>query len=298
MRILLVGRTGQVGWELERSLSPLGELIAIDRARLDLSDPEAIRQTMRSVRPEWIVNAAAYTNVDGAEDDGATAFAINCGAPEAMAQEARRLGAALIHYSTDYVFDGSKPDPYVESDVTAPLNVYGRSKLAGEEAIRASGAGHLILRTSWVYASRGRNFLRTILRLAGEREVLRVVNDQFGAPTWARFIAEVTAAMLWRARFDASARERIERGETVHLANGGSTTWCGFARKAIALYAQRTGARLAAVEAIAASAYPTKAVRPRNSRLDLTRLTRDWTIAAPDWEDSLALCVDEIAVRQ
>jgi dTDP-4-dehydrorhamnose reductase len=297
MRILLVGRTGQVGWELERSLSPLGELVAVDRTRLDLSDPEAIRNIIRSVRPAWIVNAAAYTNVDGAEDDGANAFAINAGAPEAMAQEARRLGAALIHYSTDYVFDGNKPDPYVESDAPAPLNVYGRSKLAGEEAIRASGVGHLILRTSWVYASRGKNFLRTILRLAGEREMLRVVDDQFGAPTWARFIAEATAAMLWRARFDASARERLERGETVHLANGGSTTWCGFARKAIALYAQRTGARLVAVESIPASAYPTKAARPRNSRFDLTRLEGDWAITATDWEESLALCVDELATR-
>jgi dTDP-4-dehydrorhamnose reductase len=297
MRILLVGRTGQVGWELERSLSPLGELVAVDRTRLDLSDPQAIRNTIRSVRPAWIVNAAAYTNVDGAEDDGANAFAVNASAPEAMAQEARRLGAALIHYSTDYVFDGNKPDPYVETDAPAPLNVYGRSKLAGEEAIRASGAGHLILRTSWVYASRGKNFLRTILRLAGEREVLRVVDDQLGAPTWARFIAEATTAMLWRARFDASARERLDRGETVHLANGGSTSWCGFARKAIALHAQRTGTRLAAVEAIPASAYPTKAARPRNSRLDLHRLEREWGIAAPAWEDSLALCIDELAAR-
>lgn len=297
MRILLIGRTGQVAWELERTLGVLGDLTAVDRARLDLSDPDAIRRTIRCVRPEVIVNAAAYTHVDGAEDDAAAAFVINASAPDAMAQEARRLGATLIHYSTDYVFDGSKADAYVEDDPTAPLNAYGRSKLAGELAIRASGAAHLILRTSWVYASRGKNFLRTILRLAAERDVLRVVDDQFGAPTWARFIAEATAAMLWRIRFDASARARAERGEIVHLAGGGSTTWCGFASRAVELYAAGNGGKLASVEPIPASAYPTKAARPRNSRLDLDRLECEWGIAAPAWEESLALCIQELAER-
>lgn len=297
MRILLIGRTGQLAWELERCLGVLGTLTALDRAQLDLGDPAAVRGAIRDTRPDLIVNAAAYTNVDGAEDDVETAFAVNARAPEAMAREARALGATLVHYSTDYVFDGGKDGPYVEDDPTAPLNAYGRSKLAGEQAIRASRAAHLILRTSWVYAARGRNFLRTILRLAGEREVLRVVDDQFGAPTWARFIAEATAAMLWRIRLDDSARRRVECGETVHLASGGVTTWCGFAAKAVAMYSARTGSKLAAVEPIPTSAYPTKAVRPRNSRLDLARLERDWSIRAPAWEQSLALCVEELAAR-
>lgn len=297
MRILLIGRTGQVAWELERSLRVLGELTALDRARLDLDDTDAIRSAIRNLRPGLIVNAAAYTNVDGAEDDLATAFAINAQAPETLAREARHVGAALIHYSSDYVFDGSKKDPYTEEDMPAPLNAYGRSKLAGEQAIRASGAAHLILRTSWVYAARGKNFLRTILRLAGERDTLRVVDDQFGAPTWARFIAEATAAMLWRIRFDPSARERLDEGETIHLANAGSTTWCGFATRAITLHAARTGAKLAAVEPIPSSAYTVKAARPRNSRLDLARLEREWGIAAPAWEESLALCIEELSVR-
>lgn len=297
MRILLIGRTGQVGWELERSLGAVGELIAFERTRLDLCDPDAIRSAIRTIRPELIVSAAAYTNVDGAEEDIATAFATNAQAPETMAHEARNVGATLIHYSTDYVFDGSKADAYVEDDPTAPLNAYGRSKLAGEQAIRASGAAHLILRTSWVYASRGKNFLRTILRLAGEREVVRVVDDQFGAPTWARFIAEATAALLWRMRLDSSARVRVERGETVHLANGGSTTWFGFASRAIELHAARTGKKLAAIEPIPSWAYPTKAARPRNSRLDLRRLEQEWGVATQTWEDSLALCIEELAAR-
>lgn len=297
MRILLIGRTGQVAWELERCLGVLGTLTALDRTQLDLGDTAAVRSAIRNIGPELIVNAAAYTNVDGAEDDVETAFAINARAPEAMARAARDAGATLVHYSTDYVFDGRKAGPYVENDPTAPLNAYGRSKLAGEEAIRASGAAHLILRTSWVYAARGKNFLRTILRLAAEREVLRVVDDQYGAPTWARFIAEATAAMLWRIRFDDFARQCVERGETVHLANSGVTTWRGFASKVIAIYAARTGSKLAAVEPIPASAYPTKATRPHNSRLDLTRLEREWGIAAPAWDESLALCIEEFAAR-
>lgn len=297
MRCLLIGRTGQVAWELERSLCALGELTALDRARLDLADPDAIRSAIRTVGPDLIVNAAAYTNVDGAEEDIETAFAINARAPETMAREARNIGATLIHYSTDYVFDGSKEGPYVEGDANAPLNAYGRSKLAGEQAIRAAGGAHLILRTSWVYASRGKNFLRTILRLAGERDVLRVVDDQFGAPTWARFIAEATVAMLWRMRLDESARQRVEHGETVHVANLGATTWYGLASRAIEIYAARTARKLAAVEPIPSAAYPTKAARPCNSRLDLTRLQGIWGIAAPMWDDSIALCIEELLGR-
>lgn len=294
-RTLLFGRNGQVGWELERCLGVLGELVAVDRRRVDLANPDAIAALIDEVRPAVIVNAAAWTNVDGAEDDEAGAFAINAAAPEAMARAAARHGALVVHYSTDYVFDGTKAGRYVEDDPTAPLGAYGRSKLAGETAVRDSGAAHLILRTSWVYASRGKNFVRTILRLAAERDVLRVVADQHGAPTWARFIAEATTAMLWRVRLDPAALARVQAGATVHLANAGETTWHGFASAACRLYADATGQRLCPIEPIPTSAYPTKAKRPANSRLSLARLHDDWGVTAPDWHASLALCVAELA---
>ncbi|RMF81743.1 MAG: dTDP-4-dehydrorhamnose reductase, partial [Nitrospirae bacterium] len=199
MRILLTGSRGQVGWELARALAPLGEVVALDHAALDLEDEGAVRRAVREARPRVVVNAAAYTAVDRAESEPERAMRINGEAPGWLAQEAAACGAALVHYSTDYVFDGRKPAPYVESDPPAPLNAYGRSKLAGERAVAAAGVPHLILRTSWVYAARGRNFPRTILRLARERDLLRVVDDQVGAPTWARWIAGATAACLAQA---------------------------------------------------------------------------------------------------
>jgi dTDP-4-dehydrorhamnose reductase len=298
MRTLLFGRNGQVGWELERCLGVLGDLVAVDRAAVDLMDTDAIRREIDRMRPDVIVNAAAYTNVDGAETDADNAHAINALAPQAMAQAARAVNALLVHYSTDYVFDGSKDGAWVEDDATGPLNVYGRTKLAGELAIRASGAAHLILRTSWVYASRGRNFVRTILRLAQQRDVLRVVADQHGAPTWARFIAQATVMLVRRAMTDARARALAEAGETIHLANGGATSWHAFASRACAKYAAATGATLARIDPIPASEYKTAAVRPANSRMDLTRLTQRWGVFAPDWTQACDLVVAEIVERE
>lgn len=297
MRTLLVGRSGQVGWELERCLGVAGDLVALDRAELDLADLAAVRRTLHEIRPGLILNAAAFTDVEGAESDPAAAFAVNAAAVEALALAARDLDATLIHYSTDYVFDGTKSTPYTEDDAPAPRNVYGRSKLAGEAALQASGAAFLVLRTSWVYAARGRNFLRKILQLAAERERLQVVDDQVGAPTWARFVAEATATMLARLRLDPLARARVARGDVVNLANAGAASWRDFAAAAVALLAERTGARVPVVEGIPTSAYPARALRPLNSRLDLTRLERDWGITAPPWQQSLARCIDELAAQ-
>ncbi|MDK9726405.1 MAG: dTDP-4-dehydrorhamnose reductase [Sterolibacteriaceae bacterium MAG5] len=277
-RILLTGRCGQVGWELERSLSPLGQVFACDHAALDLTNPDRIRERVRELKPDLVVNAAAYTAVDQAETEPELALAVNGIAPGVLAEEAKRLGALLVHYSTDYVFDGTKPAPYTEADIPNPINVYGRSKLAGEQAIREVGGEHLILRTSWVYGLRGRNFLLTMMRLAAERPLLRVVADQVGAPTWCRSIAETTAALL--------ARGDGPRG-LFHLAAGGETSWHGFAAAIVAAL----GAT-ATVERIATDDYPLPARRPANSRLDCAQL-RKLDIALPAWESQLALCLDD-----
>src|SRR5688572_7979721 len=206
MRVLLIGRSGQLGWELQRSLAPLGGLVALDRAGMDLADPDSIHRAIADARPEVIVNAAAYTAVDQAESEPDMAMQVNGIAPGIIAEEAARIGALMVHYSTDYVFDGAQDAPYREDDRTAPINVYGHTKLAGEEAVRAAGGAHLIFRTSWVYAARGSNFLLTMLRLARERSELRIVDDQVGAPTWARTVAEATAQVLGAG--PGPARER------------------------------------------------------------------------------------------
>lgn len=294
MDILLFGRNGQVGWELERSLVALGTVIALDRRDVDLTDEVAIERRIDETRPSFILNAAAYTSVDAAEDDEPAAFKVNAAAPAAMARAARRVGALLVHYSTDYVFDGTKSGHYLERDDPVPLGAYGRSKLAGESAVRESGAAHLILRTSWVYASRGKNFVRTILRLAREREVVRVVDDQHGAPTWARFIAEATAGLLWRVQYDPAASARAAAGEIINVCNDGETTWHGFASLACQLYAEALGIEMARIEPIPSSGYPTRARRPGNSRMSLDTLRRVWGISAPSWQQSLALCVAEL----
>jgi dTDP-4-dehydrorhamnose reductase len=280
VRILLSGRNGQVGWELERSLGPLGELVATDRAVLDLADPESIRRAVREARPAVIVNAAAYTGVDRAETEPDTAMRINAAAPGVLAVEAKRLGALLVHYSTDYVFDGAKEAPYTEEDRAHPLNVYGKSKLEGEQAIVASGCRHLILRTSWVYSTRGNNFLRTILRRAREQPELRVVNDQIGAPTSAAAIARATAAVLSHER-----REGI-----FHMSASGKTSWHGFAEAIVA----RTGLATRIV-GIRSEEYPTAARRPRNSLLDNAKLNGAFGIALEDWRDQLAGVMAEVA---
>ena len=294
MRLLLFGCNGQVGWELERCLGVLGNVVAVDRVAVDLADGAAVRNAVQRVRPDVVVNAAAYTNVDGAEREEDTAHAVNALAPESMAQAARELNALLVHYSTDYVFDGRKEGAWVEDDVTEPINAYGRTKLAGEQAVRASGAAHLILRTSWVYASRGKNFMRTILGLAQERDVLRVVADQYGAPTWARFIAQATVMLVQRAMTDPGSGSLVAAGETIHLANSGVATWHSFASRVCAKYAEACGVRIARIDPIPAEDYRSAAARPTNSRLDLTRLKQRWGIHTPDWEVACDLVVAEL----
>ncbi|MEW6164430.1 MAG: dTDP-4-dehydrorhamnose reductase [Pseudomonadota bacterium] len=285
-RILLTGINGQVGWELRRALQPLGEVIAADRARCDLADPDALRAVLREARPAIIVNPAAYTAVDQAESEADRAMAINATAPGILATEAKRLDALLVHFSTDYVFDGAKVVPYTEDDPTAPLGAYGRSKLAGEHAIAASGCRHLIFRTCWVYGARGRNFLLTMLRLARERDELRVVDDQHGAPTWSRMIAETTALAL--------ARHTDQQG-IYHLAAAGETSWHGFAERIVTAARQRgLLTKAIPVRRIATADFPTPARRPANSRLDCGRLAQDFGLSLPDWGRQLELCMDEL----
>jgi dTDP-4-dehydrorhamnose reductase len=293
LRILITGPDGQVGWECRRSLQALGEVLAVGRAECDLGRPDAIRVAVRGAAPDLIVNTAAYTAVDRAESEPELARAINADAPAVLAEEAARLGVSLIHLSTDYVFDGSKPAPYVEDDACNPLSVYGRTKLAGEQAILGCGAPAAILRTSWVYATRGHNFLRTILRLAREREELRIVDDQWGAPTWARSIAEAIATLVARAGRDraAIATSLAERGGVFHMTAVGRTNWHQFARR---LLQQSTDPerRIRSIVAIPSENYPTPARRPMNSVLDCTRLAELWGVVLPPWDVALDLAVE------
>lgn len=293
MRILLLGRDGQVGWELQRALRPLGEIVALGRETCDLSRPMQLREAVRASRPELIVNAAAYTAVDKAESEPALAFAINAEAPGLLAAEAKRIGAALVHYSTDYVFDGAKPSPYVEDDPTGPLSVYGRSKLAGEQAIAASGAPHLVLRTSWVYSLRGKNFLVTMMRLAREKPELRVVADQRGVPNWAATLADATADVLRRASAAGGPRRALaERGGVYHLSCGGHTTWHGFAAALVGRLADAGVVPRVAVVPITTAEFPTAAKRPANSVLDAARIRQDWGLSLPDWSAALQRCLE------
>ena len=294
MKILLLGKNGQVGWELQRALAPVGTVVALDRGGADglhgdLEDLDGIDRTVRSLAPDVIVNAAAYTAVDKAETDVERAGRINAEAPGVLARAAATVGALLVHYSTDYVFDGGGDTPWRENAPTAPLSVYGRSKLAGEEAIRAAGCRHLILRTSWVYAARGGNFARTMLRLAAERERLTVIADQHGAPTGAELIADVSAHALRAEHADRSL------GGTYHLAAGGETSWHGYASFVIE-QARKLGATLKAGEIapIGTRDYPTAAARPLNSRLDTSRLRERFGLALPDWRDGVARMLREI----
>ena len=295
LKILVAGRNGQVGFELARSLLPLGDVAAPSRSEFDFNEPRTIERTVREIAPHIIVNAAAYTAVDAAESDPATAERVNGTAVGVLAEEARKIGSLVVHYSTDYVFDGKKPSPYVEADTTGPINVYGRSKLAGEELLRQSSAQHLILRTSWVYGARGRNFLRTILKLSRERESLRVVDDQQGAPTWARSIADATAHILHHN--PAATFREIESG-TVNLTSTGSTTWYGFAVAAISEWRaleREKGSSECKIVPIPTSEYPTPAARPRNSRLDGSELPRRFGVVMPDWQVAVKRCLEEIA---
>ncbi|MBW7901205.1 MAG: dTDP-4-dehydrorhamnose reductase [Rhodocyclaceae bacterium] len=296
--ILLFGSDGQVGWQLQRSLSPLGAVTALDRAHCDLADPAAIRAAIAAVKPRIVVNAAAYTAVDRAESEPELARAINAVAPTVMAEAAKPLGALLVHYSTDYVFDGNKPAPYVETDPTCPLSVYGATKRDGEDGVLAAGGRALIFRTSWVFGARGHNFVKTVLRLAGEGRPLRVVDDQVGAPTPAALLSDVTGQIL------AATRRGGEIGDArlYHLAAADPVSWCGFAREILRLAAATPGfAGLPAPDSVAAIGsvdYPTPARRPANSRLDCGRLERDFDLELPDWRPFLSRMLQLLALKK
>ena len=294
MRILLTGKSGQVGKALQATLAPAGEVIALDRGQLDLVSADAIRQAVREIKPDVIVNAAAFTAVDRAESEPDLAMAVNGVAPGVLAVEARRIDALLVHYSTDYVFDGAKDGPYMEEDATHPLSVYGRTKLAGEQAIREAGIRHYIFRTSWVYSARGSNFVHTILRLARERTEIRIVDDQVGAPTWARSIAEITAKILSAGGNTTNAPDNA--GGIYHVTAAGAVSWFGFAQAILAAAKTRFPRMIVPqLIPIPSSEYPLPARRPLNSRLDNSRLTAAFGLALPKWEDALRLCMQEIA---
>ncbi|WP_434715336.1 dTDP-4-dehydrorhamnose reductase [Paraburkholderia sp. A3RO-2L] len=287
--ILLTGINGQVGFELARSLQGLGKVVALDRGGLDLADLDQVRRVVRELKPNLIVNPAAYTAVDKAETEIEAAMRLNAEAPAVLAEEAEKLGAGLVHYSTDYVFDGSKDGVYVETDPTNPQNVYGQSKLAGEQAIAASGCRHLIFRTSWVYGARGKNFLLTMLRLGAERDELSVVADQVGAPTWANTIAALTANVLAQATAASDADEWWNRHSGIyHLTASGATSWHGFAE---AIFSHAGLPKMPKVIPIPASAYPTPAKRPDNSRMSNDKLEASFGVRAPDWRVALKLCI-------
>lgn len=284
MRILVLGRSGQVGTALTQSLHGLGELIALDRAQLDLTNPDAIRTTLREIQPQILINAAAYTAVDAAESDQAMAFQINAVAPRVMAEESERLGAALIHYSTDYVFDGGKQGAWMEDDATTPLSVYGHSKLAGEQAITDVGGTHLILRTSWVYGLHGKNFLLTMLKLAESRDSLAIVDDQIGAPTWALTIADATSAII---RDAGEPAQLAALSGIYHLCAGGRTSWFGFAQ---AIFSHASVQRKPQLRPITTAEYPTPAQRPHNSILNTDKFRRSFG-DLPTWDDALQTCL-------
>jgi dTDP-4-dehydrorhamnose reductase len=297
--ILVTGSTGQVGAELLRTLAPLGKVVAPSRAEMDLANTDTVRAKIREVRPRWIVNPAAYTAVDKAENEPELAYAINAEAVRAIGEEARAIGAGVIHFSTDYVFPGTGTAPYVEADETAPVSVYGASKLAGEKLLAESGAEHMIFRTSWVYGAHGKNFLLTILKAARERERLRVVADQHGAPTWSRDLGRMTAHVIGRVEEAAAGRDLNEAmrefNGVYHAAGAGETTWHGFAVEAVRREHERQPrVRLAEVDAISTAEYPTPARRPANSRLNCGKLAATFAWKMMDWRGSLLEVMKEL----
>ncbi|MDO8291256.1 MAG: dTDP-4-dehydrorhamnose reductase [Gallionella sp.] len=299
MKILLFGKNGQVGWELQRSLAPLGELVALDAESHELcgdfSDLEGISQTVRAVAPDVIVNAAAHTAVDKAESEPELVRAINALAPAVLAQEAGRGNAWLVHYSTDYVFDGSGDKPWLETDATAPLSVYGATKLEGEQLIRQAGCRHLIFRTSWVYGTRGGNFAKTMLRLAQERDSLNVIDDQIGAPTGADLLADITAHAI------RAARQRPEVSGLYHLVAGGETSWHGYASFVLE-FARHAGIPLkvapGAIQPVPTSAFPTPAKRPHNSRMNTAKLQHAFDLNLPLWQSGVARMLSELLEKK
>ncbi len=295
-RILLTGKNGQIGWELQRTLATLGEVVAVDRHAMDLANPDAIRRTVREIKPALIVNAAAYTAVDKAESESDLAMAINGTAPGILAEDAKGLGAKVVHYSTDYVFDGARGAPYTEEDAPNPLNVYGKTKLSGEQAIQAVGTPHLIFRTSWMYGVRRKNFLLTVLRLAREKEELRIVDDQIGAPTWCRAIAEATAQILAQLGQTEGFRDR---SGTYHLTAAGQTSWHGFAEAIVQASREHLGGEQSALLAtdilpIRTSEFPLPAKRPAYSLLSNVQIERTFGVAMSHWSEMLRWCVDDM----
>lgn len=295
MKILLLGKDGQVGWELQRSLAPLGDLVACGRNEVNFEQPDELRQFVRSIAPQIVVNAAAYTAVDRAESEPERAMLINAQCVGVLAEEIKRLNGWLIHYSTDYVFDGTKQTAYVETDATAPQSIYGKSKRAGELAIEASGCNHLTFRTSWVFAARGHNFAKTMLRLAKERHELKVVSDQIGAPTSAELIADITALALYRLQHDQSFAEGISG--IYHLVAAGEVSWHGYAQYVIG-EALRLGMTLNTaperVHPITTAEYPLPACRPANSRLSTQKLSDTFGVVLPSWQLHVKRVISEI----
>jgi len=294
MKILLFGKNGQVGWELNRSLQPLGEVVALGREDVDFSNPESLRNIVCKIKPDIIVNAVAYTAVDKAEEDESLAFIINAKSLEVLAEEALKIKALLVHYSTDYVFDGTKKNPYTEEDEPNPINAYGRTKLAGEAAIQSSGCDYLIFRTSWVYTSRGSNFLLTVLKLAKERDELNIVADQIGSPTSARLIAEITALSLHQ-----SIQEKLTgvfNSGLFHLTSSHAASWYDFAKEIIESVNQKKNIELKIknLKPIPALDYPTPAKRPNNSLLSGEKLQEWLNVKMPDWKIMLSLCLEEL----
>ncbi len=288
-RILLFGKVGQVGWELRRTLAPLCELTCVDYPDVDFTKPESLRSVIATARPQVIINAAAYTAVDKAETETTLAMAINAHAPSLMAAEAKKLGALLVHYSTDYVYAGDKTTPYVETDPTGPLSAYGRTKLAGDEAIQQAGCDHLIFRLCWVYGARGANFMLTMQRLARERESLRIVGDQVGSPTWSRMIAETTALALAQMQTPDTI---AERSGVYHLASSGHTSWHGFASAIIAAMPE-SERKCREVQPIPSSEYPTTTKRPAYSVMSCEKLERVFGLRLPDWKHCLDLVLEK-----
>src|SRR6202142_1794956 len=295
MRLLVTGASGQTGWELSRSLMPLGDVVALDRRQCDFSRPELLPTILRDIKPDVVVNAAAYTAVDKAEREEKLAMTVNGTAVGVIAEESRKAGILLVHYSTDYVFDGVKQTPYTEEDAPNPINAYGRSKLVGDAAVRQAGGAYVILRTSWVYAGRGHNFLGTILRLASEREELGIVDDQIGAPTRAHDIADATALII-RAICQEQAQGQFASG-LFNLTASGATSWHGIAKAILeeaARHALLPAQHLPQLKPIPSEEYPTPAARPKNSRLAVDRISNRFGIALPDWKQGLARCIEEI----
>ena len=289
MKILLIGKNGQVGWELRRTLAPLAEVVAVDYPEISFTDAPALRQFVAATRPDVLVNAAAYTAVDQAEKETELCRQVNAVAPGVLAEEAKKLGALMVHYSTDYIFDGTKPLPYIETDAPNPLGAYGRTKLEGDQAVKASGANHLIFRLCWVYGARGQNFMLTMQRLAREREKLRVVGDQFGCPTWSRMIAETTSLALKQVLAGA---DRSKFNGEYHLAASGQANWHEFASRIIELMPEAER-KCRVVEKITTAEYPLPAKRPAHSVLDCGKLQKTFGLRLPDWEASLRQVLDK-----